>query len=100
MVHTHQDIIEARSFFKQSCKRIWREDNDTSAGNLYFLILVLEAEDVEEIKFCVDNGIDVNAVVPMHHINLLNQLGYNVQLPSDERARSPINIQEINAFMP
>lgn len=96
----NHDITAARAFFKQTCKRMWREDNDTNAGNLYFFILVLEGEDVEEIEFCVDNGIDVNAVVPMHHINLLNQLGYNVPVPGDDRAQSPINIQEINAFMP
>ena len=88
------NIQTARNNFKQVIKKMWWEENRTDCGILYLFILILEGNDLEEIKFCIDNGVDMNGSIPEHHLNLLKDLGYIVQ-PEIDRD-SPTTVQDVH----
>ena len=72
------NLQTARNYFKYVVKKLWREENRTDCGILYLFILILEGNDLEEIKFCIDNGVDVNGSIPENHLNLLKDLQYDI----------------------
>ena len=84
------NLQTARNYFKYVVKKLWREENRTDCGILYLFILILEANDLEEIKFCIDNGVDVNASIPENHLNLLKDLGYIVQPEIDRDSTTTV----------
>ena len=72
------NLQTARNYFKYVVKKLWREENRTDCGILYLFILIIEGNDLEEIQFCIDNGVDMNGSIPENHLNLLKDLQYDI----------------------
>ena len=50
---------------------------------------------LEEIKFCIDNGVDVNGSIPENNLNLLKDLQYDIPTTTVSRDQ-PTTVQDVH----